>query len=140
MGLVRLFCETVRIMTASDKKSFQLCGHQPADVFIILELFESLLEYFASTPQADVYNRCDAGVHLARVMITLYRQQSPPLLIMSLAFVALVLGPVRTLAIIYSPMERTMESALRSTAPTRLVSPGRLATTGTIHVLPFLPH
>jgi hypothetical protein len=41
-------------------------------------------------------------------MISLYQHQSRPLLIMALAFLALVLGAVRTLAIIYSLMERTM--------------------------------
>jgi hypothetical protein len=41
-------------------------------------------------------------------MISLYQHQSPPLLITALAFLALVLGVVRTLAIIYSPMERKM--------------------------------
>ena len=50
-------------------------------------------------------------------MISLYQHQSPPLLIMALAFLALVLGAVRTLAIIYSPMERKMVEHLTVTSP-----------------------
>jgi hypothetical protein len=45
---------------------------------------------------------------LREVMISLYQHQSPPQLIMALAFLALVLGALRTLAIVYSPMERKM--------------------------------
>jgi uncharacterized membrane protein (DUF373 family) len=45
---------------------------------------------------------------LREVMISLYQHESPPLLITALAFLALVLGALRTLAIIYSPMERKM--------------------------------
>jgi hypothetical protein len=45
---------------------------------------------------------------LGEVMISLYQHESPPLLITALAFLALVLGVLRTLAIIYSPMERRM--------------------------------
>jgi hypothetical protein len=41
-------------------------------------------------------------------MISLYQHESAPLLITALAFLALVLGVLRTLAIIYSPMERKM--------------------------------
>ena len=45
---------------------------------------------------------------LRKVMISLYQHQSAPLLITALAFLALVLGMLRTLAIVYSPMERKM--------------------------------
>jgi len=41
-------------------------------------------------------------------MIGLYQHQSSPLQIGALAILALVLGCVRTLAIIYSPIERKM--------------------------------
>jgi hypothetical protein len=38
----------------------------------------------------------------------LYQHQSTPLQIAALALLALVLGAVRTMAIIYSPMEKNM--------------------------------
>ena len=41
-------------------------------------------------------------------MIGLYQHQSTPLQIAAMAFLTLVLGAVRTLAIVYSPMERKM--------------------------------
>jgi len=41
-------------------------------------------------------------------MIGLYQHQSSPLQVAAFAFLALALGIVRTLAIIYSPMERKM--------------------------------
>jgi len=49
---------------------------------------------------------------LREVMIGLYQHQSSPLQIAALAFLALVLGGVRTLAIMYSPMERKMVESL----------------------------
>jgi hypothetical protein len=47
-------------------------------------------------------------------MIGLYQHQSSPLQIGALAILALVLGIVRTLAIIYSPMERKMVESLKT--------------------------
>ena len=41
-------------------------------------------------------------------MIDLYQRQNSPVQLAALALMALVLGAVRTLAIIYSPMERRM--------------------------------
>ena len=47
MGLVRLFWETWRIMTASElKEAFSFTVTNLLTFFIILELFKSLVEYF----------------------------------------------------------------------------------------------
>ena len=110
MGLVRLFWETWRIMAASElKDAFSFTVTNLLTFFIILELFKSLVEYFREHRLRLTFIVDATLVFILReVMISLYQHQSPPLLITALAFLALVLGVLRTLAIVYSPMERNM--------------------------------
>ena len=119
MGLVRLFRETWRIMAASElKEAFSFTVTNLLTFFIILELFKSLVEYFREHRLKLTFIIDATLVFILReVMISLYQHQSPPLLIMALAFLALVLGAVRTLAIIYSPMERTMVERFAINSP-----------------------
>jgi uncharacterized membrane protein (DUF373 family) len=49
---------------------------------------------------------------LREIMIGIYQHQSSPLMLATLAFLALVLGCLRTLAIVYSPMERRLVARL----------------------------
>jgi uncharacterized membrane protein (DUF373 family) len=114
MGLVRLFWETWRIMAARElKEAFSFTVTNLLTFFIILELFKSLVEYFREHRLKLTFIIDATLVFILReVMISLYQHQSPPLLVMALAFLALVLGAVRTLAIIYSPMERKMVERL----------------------------
>lgn len=108
MGLVRLFWETWRIMAVTElKDAFSFTVTNLLTFFIILELFKSLVEYFREHRLKLTFIIDATLVFILReVMISLYQHQSPPLLVTALAFLALVLGAVRTLAIIYSPMER----------------------------------
>ena len=110
MGFVRLFWETGRIMAVSQlKDAFSFTVTNLLTFFIILELFKSLVEYFREHRLRLTFIVDATLVFILReVMISLYQHQSPPLLIMALAFLALVLGVLRTLAIVYSPMERKM--------------------------------
>jgi uncharacterized membrane protein (DUF373 family) len=110
MGLVRLFWETWRIMVATElKEAFSFTVTNLLTFFIILELFKSLLEYFREHRLRLTFIVDATLVFILReVMISLYQHQTPPLLITALAFLALVLGILRTLAIVYSPMERKM--------------------------------
>jgi uncharacterized membrane protein (DUF373 family) len=110
MGLVRLFWETWRIMAVSElKDAFSFTVTNLLTFFIILELFKSLVEYFREHRLRLTFIVDATLVFILReVMISLYQHQSPPLLITALAFLALVLGVLRTLAIVYSPMERNM--------------------------------
>ena len=110
MGLVRLFWETWRIMAVSElKDAFSFTVTNLLTFFIILELFKSLVEYFREHRLRLTFIVDATLVFILReVMISLYQHQSPPLLITALAFLALVLGMLRTLAIVYSPMERNM--------------------------------
>ena len=108
MGLVRLFWEIWRIMAVRElKDAFSFTVTNLLTFFIILELFKSLVEYFREHRLRLTFIVDATLVFILReVMISLYQHQSPPLLITALAFLALVLGILRTLAIIYSPMER----------------------------------
>ena len=110
MGLVRLFWETWRIMAVRElKDAFSFTVTNLLTFFIILELFKSLVEYFREHRLRLTFIVDATLVFILReVMISLYQHQSPPLLITALAFLALVLGVLRTLAIVYSPMERNM--------------------------------
>ena len=110
MGLVRLFWETWRIMAVSElKDAFSFTVTNLLTFFIILELFKSLVEYFREHRLRLTFIVDATLVFILReVMISLYQHQSPPLLITALALLALVLGVLRTLAIVYSPMERNM--------------------------------
>ena len=85
--------------------------------FIILELFKSLVEYFREHRLKLTFIVDATLVFILReVMIGLYQHQSSPLQICSIALLALVLGAVRTLAIVYSPMERRMVKSLHAGA------------------------
>jgi uncharacterized membrane protein (DUF373 family) len=110
MGLMRLFWEVWRIMAARElKEAFSFTVTNLLTFFIILELFKSLVEYFREHRLKLTFIVDATLVFILReVMIGLYQHQSPPAQITALAFLALVLGVVRTLAIIYSPMERRL--------------------------------
>ena len=111
MGLFRLFWEVWKvIISGSDlNAAFSFTITSLLTFFIILELFKSLVEYFREHRLKLTFIVDATLVFLLReVMIGLYQHQSSPLQVAALAFMALVLGIVRTLAIIYSPMERKM--------------------------------
>ncbi len=110
MGLVRLFWEVGRIMAESElKEAFSFTVTNLLTFFIILELFKSLVEYFREHRLKLTFIVDATLVFILReVMIGLYQHESQPLQIAALAFLALALGGIRTLAIIYSPMERKM--------------------------------
>jgi len=110
VGLVRLFWEVWHIMATSElKEAFGFTVTSLLTFFIILELFKSLVEYFREHRLKLTFIVDATLVFILReVMIGLYQHQAAPLQVAALALLALVLGAVRTLAIIYSPMEKTM--------------------------------
>jgi uncharacterized membrane protein (DUF373 family) len=118
MGLARLFWEVWRIMTVSElKEAFSFAVTNLLTFFILLELFKSLVEYFREHRLKLTFIIDATLVFILReVMIGLYQHQSAPLQIAAFAVLALVLGVVRTLAIIYSPMERRMVATLKRRA------------------------
>jgi uncharacterized membrane protein (DUF373 family) len=117
MGLMKMFLEAWTIMSESPlKDAFGFIVTNLLTFFIILELFKSLIEYFREHRLKLTFIVDATLVFILReVMIGLYQHQSSALQICSLALLALVLGAVRTLAIVYSPMERKMVDSLRLT-------------------------
>jgi uncharacterized membrane protein (DUF373 family) len=115
MGLIKMFLEVWSIMVRSElKEAFGFIVTNLLTFFIILELFKSLVEYFREHRLKLTFIVDATLVFILReVMIGLYQHQSSPLQICALALLALVLGAVRTLAIVYSPMERKMVDSLR---------------------------
>ncbi|MGH7793924.1 MAG: phosphate-starvation-inducible PsiE family protein [Candidatus Binatia bacterium] len=115
MGLIKLFWEVWRVMAVSKlTDAFGFIITHLLTFFIILELFKSLVEYFREHRLKLTFIVDATLVFILReVMIGLYQHQSSPLQISALALLALVLGAVRTLAIVYSPMERKMLESLR---------------------------
>ena len=128
IGLFRLFWEVWKIMTGNDlEEAFSFTVTSLLTFFIILELFKSLIDYFREHRLKLTFIVDATLVFILReVMIGLYQHQSPPLQLAALAFLALVLGILRTLAIIYSPMEQRLAAHLRQ-APTNSVNPTRSA-------------
>ena len=118
MGLVKMFLEVWKIMSENPlKDAFGFIVTNLLTFFIVLELFKSLVEYFRAHRLKLTFIVDATLVFILReVMIGLYEHQSSPLQICSLALLALVLGAVRTLAIIYSPMERRIVESLHAGA------------------------
>jgi len=110
IGLVKMFWEVWEIMAESKlKEAFGITVTNLLTFFVILELFKSLVEYFREHRLKLTFIVDATLVFILReVMIGLYQHQSSPLQIAALALLALVLGGVRTLAIVYSPMEKNM--------------------------------
>lgn len=117
VGLVRLFLEVWRIMAGSDlKEAFGFTVTSLLSFFIILELFKSLIDYFREHRLKLTFIVDATLVFILReIMIDLYQHQSSPLQLAALAFLALVLGVLRTLAIVYSPMERRLVERFHQT-------------------------
>src|SRR5262245_10169600 len=129
VGLARLFWEVWRIMASSElKEAFAFTVTNLLTFFIILELFKSLVEYFREHRLKLTFIVDATLVFILReVMIGLYQHEAAPLQIAALALLALVLGTLRTLAIIYSPMEKRMvESFSKRKSPAEQADPGRI--------------
>lgn len=119
IGLVRLFLEAWTVMARRELK--EAFGHTVTHLltfFIILELFKSLVEYFREHRLKLTFIIDATLVFILReVMIGLYQHQSSPALLAALALMTLVLGAVRTLAIVYSPMEHRLLDRPRQSKP-----------------------
>jgi uncharacterized membrane protein (DUF373 family) len=115
MGLARLFWEGWTMMAERElKEAFGFTVTNLLTFFVLLELFKSLVEYFREHRLRLTFIVDATLVFILReVMIGLYQHQDAPLEIVALAILLVALAGVRTLAIIYSPMERRMVTTLR---------------------------
>jgi len=119
IGIFRLFLKTWKVMARNDlKEAFGFTVTSLLTFFIVLELFKSLVEYFREHRLRLTFIVDATLVFILReVMIGLYQNQSSPLQLAALAFLALVLGVLRTLAIIYSPWSEDWWSTSKSLKP-----------------------
>jgi uncharacterized membrane protein (DUF373 family) len=110
IGLFRLFLEIWKVVAGNNiEEAFGFTVTSLLTFFIVLELFKSLVEYFREHRLRLTFIVDATLVFILReVMIGLYQHHSSPLQLAALAFLALVLGGLRTLAIIYSPIERRL--------------------------------
>ena len=115
IGLPRLFLESWEVLARDNlKEAFGFIVTNLLTFFIILELFKSMVEYFRVHHLRLTFIVDATLVFILRdVMIDLYQHQSSPLHLAALAFLTLVLTVLRTLAIMYSPMEQKLTDHLR---------------------------
>jgi len=141
VGLLRLFWEVWKIIAGNDlKEAFSFTVTSLLTFFIILELFKSLVDYFREHRLKLTFIVDATLVFLLReVMIGLYQHQSSPLQLAALAFLALVLGLLRTLAIIYSPMERRLVEHLHPSSNEETTGSGSPADKDTSSLTQNLP-
>jgi uncharacterized membrane protein (DUF373 family) len=118
VGLIKMFVEVWSVMAHRElKDAFGFLVTNLLTFFIILELFKSLVEYFREHRLKLTFIVDATLVFILReVMIGLYQHQTSPLQISALAALALVLGCLRTLAIVYSPMERKIVESFHAEA------------------------
>lgn len=113
-GLFRLFFEVWEAMVRQDlKEALGFTVTNLLTFFVLLELFRSLVDYFREHRLKLTFIVDATLVFILReLMIGLYQHQSSPWQLAALGFLALVLGVLRTLAIVYSPMERRLVDQL----------------------------
>jgi uncharacterized membrane protein (DUF373 family) len=118
MGLIKMFVKVWSVMAQRElKDAFGFLVTNLLTFFIILELFKSLVEYFREHRLKLTFIVDATLVFILReVMIGLYHHQTSPLQISALAALALVLGCLRTLANVYSPMERKIVEGFHAEA------------------------
>jgi uncharacterized membrane protein (DUF373 family) len=114
IGLARMFLEVWSNMAGRDlKDAFGYTVTNLLTFFVLLELFKSLVEYFREHRLKLTFIVDATLVFILReLMIGLYQHQNAPLQIAALSMLLLTLAGVRTLAIVYSPMERRMVRSL----------------------------
>lgn len=118
VGLFRLFLEIWAVMAGRNmKEAFGFTVTSLLTFFVVLELFKSLIEYFREHRLKLTFIVDATMVFILReVMIGLYQHKSSPWELAALGFLTLVLAVLRTLAIIYSPMEQRLAQHLRESS------------------------
>jgi len=139
IGLFRLFLEFWEVMARKEiKEAFGFTVTHVLTFFIVLELFKTLADYFREHRLRLTFIVDATLVFILReVMISLYQHQSSPLQLFALAVMVLVLGMLRTLAIVYSPMERRLVEHLQEPQTTpREKHKGKLTTSASAETTP----
>ncbi len=105
IGIARLFLDLKLVFeNAEISKGFNILVTNILSMFVVIELLRGVIEYF-DVQRLKLTLITDAAIVfiLREVMIVVYQQDMKPLQIVSLTGLLLVIGCIRTLAIVYSP-------------------------------------
>jgi uncharacterized membrane protein (DUF373 family) len=108
MGIVRIFIDLKSVFYSSSVSSgFDIMITNILSMFVVIELLRSVVDYFKIHRLRVTFIADAALVFILReVMISVYKNTVDPMHIASLSLLILVIGGVRTLAIIYSPEKK----------------------------------
>ena len=112
IGIARIFLDLrVVFKTPTIAAGLDMMVTNILSVFIVIELLRSIIEYFEIHRLRITFITDAALVFILReVMVGIYQHKINAVEIGSLAILLLVIGVVRTLAIVYSP-SKTKEAA-----------------------------
>ena len=105
IGVARLFLDLGAVFKSSSiKEAFDIIVTDTLSMFVVVELLRSITEFFERHRLRITFIIDAALVFILReIMIGIYSHTMPALYVGSLAMLLLVLGGLRTLAILYSP-------------------------------------
>ncbi len=105
MGIARLFLDLRTVFTSRTiAAGFDIMVTNILSMFVVIELLKSIIEYFEFRRLKITFITDAALVFVLReIMIGLYQHSMETNIILSLAALLLVIGGIRTLAVLYSP-------------------------------------
>ncbi len=111
IGVAKMFLDLGEVFKSrSIASAFDAIVTNTLSMFVVIELLRSLIDFFALHRLRITFIIDAALVFILReIMIGLYGHTMQPMFVASLALLLLVLGGLRTLAIIYSP-DKTKEA------------------------------
>lgn len=112
LGIVRIFLDLGAVFRSSTLGAgFDLMVTNILSTFVVIELMRSVLDYFELHRLKITYITDAAMVFVVReIMIGLYEHAMPSRQVIALSVLILVLGGIRTMAVVFSP-ERCTEEA-----------------------------
>lgn len=114
MGIAKIFLELKGVFQSPKiSTGFNILVTNILSMFVVIELLRGIIAYFEINRMRLTLIADAALIFILReIMIGIYQQSIKPLKIISFSFLLLVIGAIRTLAILYSPgkMMRVMKN------------------------------
>jgi len=109
MGIARVILDLRAVFGSQTlAAAFDMIVTNILSMFIVIELLRSLIEYFTVHRLKITFITDAALVFVLReIMVGLYQHKLEAGMIMALAGLILVIGGIRTLAVVFSPEKRT---------------------------------
>ena len=109
MGIARVILDLRAVFGSQTlAAAFDMIVTNILSMFIVIELLRSLIEYFTVHRLKITFITDAALVFVLReIMVGLYQHKLEAGMIMALAALILVIGGIRTLAVVFSPEKRT---------------------------------